>query len=208
MNCQEFWDRMPELSEKLLADEAAHLAACPACTEAWRQQASLAAGMRRVRAEWRQVEAHPRVEAGLVAAFRSQALSRGRAVPARTLWIPLFAGVAAAVLLALGLLLVRDRPPEPARQSRPGAVELAAVPSTMETSFDENAPDSDGFIPLPNAERIAPDESVNVIRLEVPRSAMLAVGLPVSADQVSELVEADVKMGPDGLARAVRFLNE
>lgn len=199
---------MPELSEKLLADESAHLAACPACTDAWRQQTSLAAGMRRVRAEWREVEAHGRVEAGLVAAFRSQALFRKRAAPARTLWVPLFVGVAAAVLLAIGLLLVRDRPPEPVHQSRPGAVELAAVPSSMEPSFDENAPDSDGFIPLPNAERIAPDENVNVVRLEVPRSAMLAVGLPVSADQVSELVEADVKMGPDGLARAVRFINE
>jgi len=42
----------------------------------------------------------------------------------------------------------------------------------------------------------------------VPRSAMLAVGLTVSADQGSELVEADVKMGSNGLARAVRFLNE
>jgi len=70
------------------------------------------------------------------------------------------------------------------------------------------AADNDGFIPLPNAEQIAPDENVNVVRVEVPRSAMLAVGLTVSADPRSESVEADVKMGSNGLARAVRFLNE
>jgi hypothetical protein len=37
---------------------------------------------------------------------------------------------------------------------------------------------------------------------------MLEVGLAVSADRVSELVEADVVLGPDGLARAIRFVDE
>jgi hypothetical protein len=47
-----------------------------------------------------------------------------------------------------------------------------------------------------------------MVRVEVPRSAMLEVGLAVSADRVSELVEADVVLGPDGLARAIRFVDE
>jgi hypothetical protein len=37
---------------------------------------------------------------------------------------------------------------------------------------------------------------------------MLSVGLAVSADRVSELVEADVVLGADGLARAIRFVDE
>ena len=35
---------------------------------------------------------------------------------------------------------------------------------------------------------------------------MLAVGLEVNPDQVSDTVEAEVKLGSDGLARAVRFM--
>jgi hypothetical protein len=49
---------------------------------------------------------------------------------------------------------------------------------------------------------------VNVVRVEMPRSAMLALGLEVSPERASELVAADVMLGPDGLARAVKFLDE
>jgi hypothetical protein len=76
-------------------------------------------------------------------------------------------------------------------------VELAAL-STEETD--------DGFIPLPNAPQIDPSDEVNVVRMELPRSAMLTVGLEVSPEQVSDKVEAEVMLGPDGLARAVRFM--
>jgi hypothetical protein len=64
-----------------------------------------------------------------------------------------------------------------------------------------------GFIPLPNAERIAPNEPMNLVRLEVPRSTMIALGFEVRADRAEEAVEADVLLGADGVARAVRFLN-
>jgi hypothetical protein len=37
---------------------------------------------------------------------------------------------------------------------------------------------------------------------------MIALGYSVAADRASERVRADVLMGSDGLARAVRFLDE
>jgi hypothetical protein len=37
---------------------------------------------------------------------------------------------------------------------------------------------------------------------------MIALGYPVAADQGEEMVQADVVLGSDGLARAVRFLDE
>lgn len=207
MNCQEFWDRMPELSNQLLSDEAEHLAACRECDATWQQGRALVAGMRRLSADLRAVQAPARVEEGLVAAFRSHSV-RQRVLPPRRMWVPLFAGMAASLLVAVGLFMVRERPAQPQSQSphriSSGAVELASLP----VGTDDEAADSDGFIPLPNAERIAPDENVNVVRVEVPRSAMLAVGYNVSAEQSSELVEADIKMGANGLARAVRFVNE
>lgn len=205
MNCQEFWERMPELSNQLLTEESEHLARCASCAGVWQRQRTLASGIRRLSEDLRGVEAPERVKNGLVAAFRSQSRRRREMSP-RTLWVPLFAGVAAAALLAVGLLLIQDRPPESPRRTSTSKIELAANP--VPSAADDEAADSDGFIPLPNAEKIAPDESVNVVRVEVPRSAMLAVGLTVSAEQSSELVEADVKLGADGLARAVRFVNE
>lgn len=209
MNCQEFWDRMPELSNQLLNDETEHLAACRECADAWQQQQELQGRMRRLSEEWQRVAAPLRVEEGLVAAFRAQRSHRVTEMPrARHFWMPMAAGIAAALLVTFGLLLLRDQPVRQQRHTVPGAVELANISVPADAMADDDSPDSDGFIPLPNAERIAPDENVNVVRVEVPRSAMLAVGLPVSAEQSQELVEADVKMGSDGLARAVRFVNE
>ncbi len=208
MNCQEFWDRMPELSNQLLRDESEHLAGCSACAGEWQRQRALASGIHRLAEDWQQVEAPARVEAGLVAAFRAHQSGRVVEMPTRHMWMPLASGIAAALLVGIGLLLLRDQPAPAPRHSAPAAVEWAAAMAPADATADDDSPDSDGFIPLPNAERIAPDEDVNVVRVEVPRSAMLAVGLPVSAEQSTELVEADVKMGPDGLARAVRFVNE
>ena len=206
MNCQEFWDRMPELSNQLLPDESEHLAGCAECARLWQRQRSLDDGIRLLSADLQSLRAPAHVEAGLVAAFRVQSRRRSQPVTAHHVWMPLFSGIAAAILMAIGLLLVRDRPAAPPRHPAPNVVQLASLPVAVNAAAD--LPDSDGFIPLPNAEQISPDENVNVVRVELPRSAMLAVGLTVSEDQASDLVEADIKMGSNGLARAVRFVNE
>ena len=41
----------------------------------------------------------------------------------------------------------------------------------------------------------------------MPRSAVTALGMPAGDDSDAEGVEAEVLVGPDGMARAVRFLN-
>jgi hypothetical protein len=48
---------------------------------------------------------------------------------------------------------------------------------------------------------------VNLVRVAVPRSAMIALGFDVSTDRAEELVQADVMLGSNGVARAVRFLD-
>lgn len=50
------------------------------------------------------------------------------------------------------------------------------------------------------------DRSGQVVRVELPRSAMVALGLPVNNESKSELVKADVIVGDDGLALAIRFV--
>src|SRR5215510_13966011 len=45
-----------------------------------------------------------------------------------------------------------------------------------------------------------------LVRVELPRSALMRFGLPVNADRASERVKADVLVGSDGIARAIRFV--
>ena len=105
------------------------------------------------------------------------------------------------------MFLARDRPVAPAHRTSSSRVQLAAVepPADLETVGDSSDAESD-FIPIPNAARIEPNEDLNLVRVEVPRSAMIALGYAVSEDRASEPVEAEVVLGADGLARAVRFL--
>ncbi|MGZ8842697.1 MAG: hypothetical protein ACXW18_03485 [Pyrinomonadaceae bacterium] len=45
-----------------------------------------------------------------------------------------------------------------------------------------------------------------MVRVELPRSAMAVFGLPVNMDRADQRVKADVLLGADGLARAIRFV--
>lgn len=68
---------------------------------------------------------------------------------------------------------------------------------------DEIATD---FLPLTfTADSTAP-ESGHLVRVTIPRSALVAMGLPMNAERAGELVRADVFIGDDGLARAIRFI--
>ena len=45
-----------------------------------------------------------------------------------------------------------------------------------------------------------------LVRVELPRSALMTFGLPVNTDRANERVKADVLLGSDGIARAIRFV--
>jgi hypothetical protein len=68
---------------------------------------------------------------------------------------------------------------------------------------DEYATD---FIPLSYGGVQKPMESGEVIRMEMPRSALIAFGLPVNVDRADAPVKAELLLGEDGIARAIRFL--
>jgi hypothetical protein len=205
MTCQEFWDHLPELERADGGDaRLQHTLECQACAAMLKKHRALETGLKQMAADSRHLQAPDRVETALLAAFRTQSRSVAR-VAARGFWIPALTwAAAAAVLITAALFLLQPRRPMPVRHSAPSVVETAS----FETTDTDATTDSDGFIPLPNAEKLDPNDDVNVVRVEVPRSAMMAVGLEVAVDRVSELVEADVKLGPDGMARAIRFVDE
>jgi hypothetical protein len=194
MNCQEFWNTMPEFEG---AGDYSHLAGCVACQVRLERQRELAAGLRLLSEGSCKIAAPPRVEERLLAAFRTQ--SGTHPIHRRRLWVPVATWAAAiAAMLAIGFFLVRSHVPEAARSTATRTVERASV---------EIPAEFEGFIPLPNTEAVAAGEDMDVVHVEVPRSAMLAVGLDVDAGQAQDMVEADVMLGSDGVARAVRFLN-
>jgi hypothetical protein len=200
MNCAEFWNEMPELASG--APEHEHLKQCSQCAGLFDRQLRLAAGLRVMAHDGRAVAAPPRVEANLIEAFRKEMTPSGpRLAAIRSFPVFSWAAVAAAAIAMVVWVAPRRPAAPPAAHHTPAAqVELA--------SLVDDAADDDGFIPLPNAERVGPNDDVHVVRMELPRSAMLVVGLDVSPERVSERVEAEVMLGPDGLARAVRFADE
>jgi hypothetical protein len=62
------------------------------------------------------------------------------------------------------------------------------------------------FISLIAAEGLPPVESGQVIRINLPWTSLASFGLPIVPERATERVKADVLMGEDGLARAIRFV--
>src|SRR4051794_4158810 len=120
MNCREFWITMPEFARDLAGSPEIqdHLANCPACETRLRNRRELATALRTVAAGFQNRQAPPRVEARLLAAFRTH--SGVEPIRTRGRWIPVLTWVAAfATMLALGIFLMRERQPEAVRSPVP-----------------------------------------------------------------------------------------
>ncbi|HEX8138421.1 MAG TPA: hypothetical protein VF544_12590 [Pyrinomonadaceae bacterium] len=96
----------------------------------------------------------------------------------------------------------RDRFEAPGRRlpqpEGPQAVNAAAVSTGEDIATD--------FIPLNYGADLSNLDSGRVVRVELPRTALARYGLPMNAERAGEPVKADVLLGEDGLARAIRFV--
>jgi hypothetical protein len=67
------------------------------------------------------------------------------------------------------------------------------------------------FLPLTFVPEGRPDEKAgenrHIVRMTLPRTALLAFGVPMNMERVGELVTADVMFGEDGVAHAIRFVH-
>ena len=84
-----------------------------------------------------------------------------------------------------------------------GAHKNVAEPSVTVSYSIEVATD---FFPIGYSSAPNLGDGGQLVRVELPRSAMLSMGLPVNMDRYGERVKADVFVGDDGLARAIRFV--
>jgi hypothetical protein len=62
------------------------------------------------------------------------------------------------------------------------------------------------FLALAGADIERPWEHGQVVRVRMPRAALRSFGLPMNEDRAFEAVTADLVLGEDGLARAIRFV--
>lgn len=62
------------------------------------------------------------------------------------------------------------------------------------------------FLPISYGSTANLQDGGQLLRVELPRSAMARFGLPVNMERYGERVKADVLVSADGLARAIRFV--
>jgi hypothetical protein len=62
------------------------------------------------------------------------------------------------------------------------------------------------FIPLTYLNNATADDGGVLIRVEVSRDKLAALGLPLNLERSGEMIKADILMGDDGVARAIRLV--
>lgn len=62
------------------------------------------------------------------------------------------------------------------------------------------------FMPVGYASATTLQDGGQLVRVELPRSALVAFGLPMNVNRYDEKVKADVFFSADGMARAIRFV--
>jgi hypothetical protein len=149
-----------------------------------------------------ELEASPAVELRLRAAFRRKY--------ARPKW-PYFAMAAAIAIVVFFISR-----PKPRAEPQVAAVvkvtpAIPLVPTArpvIRKAVHRRPPPKEvmtDFYPL--IEDAPPFERGELLRVSLPAVAMRGVGLPVSEDRLTDMVQADVLVGQEGLARAIRFVN-
>jgi len=147
-------------------------------------------GLRALAADGPQ-EAPGHIEEQLRAQFRKQGRRRNLMT-----WAPVFsAAVAAGIALVIWVHMEKPKPVQ-VRAEVAGRAVVAPV-------ADEDADAS--FYPLPEAEALPAVENAMVVRVQLPVSSLQLMGVPVSDERADASVQADLLLGQDGLARAVRL---
>lgn len=82
----------------------------------------------------------------------------------------------------------------------------ARRPENTQLANHVNTEIATDFIPLSYMTAANLQDGGQIIRVELPRSALAKFGLPVNMDRYNEKVKADVLFGVDGMAHAIRFV--
>jgi len=93
-----------------------------------------------------------------------------------------------------------------AQAPKPKRVRHSNVRRPEDVQLANHAEIATDFIPLSSMTAVNLQDGGQIVRVELPRSALANFGLPVNMDRYNEKVKADVLFGVDGLAHAIRFV--
>lgn len=192
----------------------------------------LTSSLRLLAEETASLNAPPEIEQRLRKTFRQRQavvvpISRRRV----RYWVA--ASIAAVLLIAISVIALRSRTDAPvpmtAEVSAPAKTkeeprpivetpkkqEVVAQkprrrtvrrPANSEVANHVNREIATDFMPLGYLNPATLQDGGQIVRVELPRSALVNFGLPVNMDRYNEKVKADVLLGVDGLAHAIRFV--
>jgi len=204
MNCTEFENVVVAIVRDEVIDAAAHREgmahadSCARCAHRLASERMLSDAVAAAIADDAAKQAPPHVSKMLLEGFRERRIAgqwRRRAWVRRSV----IGAVAAMLLIGSALMLRKTAEPPVVRGAVAATVDDEAT-GAAETG-DEVTTD---FIPL--SYDPAPTGTTSVVRVQLPREALIAFGLPVNEDRTEDLVQADLLLDEDGLTRAVRFV--
>lgn len=241
MDCSQFAEALHELDRpgtpgaSVREEALAHAEMCSDCGALVTEAESLDFVLGQIALQGSDLQAAPRIETALLREFRREKA----AAASRRLQFQLAAlGIAAAVLLALGLTFHRPQivtpskapaitasaatPETSAQSSRELLASTApAVPSvepkitpTRATAEKTAAADTGAaeyataYMPLPYSYDPSSLEGGAVVRVVLPRAVLVSYGLPIEGMGVADQVTADMVVSQDGTPQAIRLVSQ
>lgn len=216
MNCTQFEEVLHDMDRPGTAGLAmreralAHAEQCGHCGLLLIESESLdfALHTMSIRDEARQTS--PQVEAALMREFRKKhAAPRIRIAR----WQVALAGVAAMAVLALGLMRAHLslKPEPPVAVTINGSSSSGSGPDVVannpQVSEFADADEGTAFISLPYADDMASLEGGAIVRVTMPRSALISMGLPISG-AAGDQIPAEVVVSEDGTPQAIRLISQ
>jgi hypothetical protein len=197
----------------------AHAEGCSRCAQLMTDTEALDFSLQTLAVRDADLQAPPRVEAALLQELRLQkAAASGR----KGQWRMAALGAAAVVLLALGLS-VRHAPVIDGKMIAGGktnagngaadhsvsAADSGAGASSVEVvqNVPSDSQDATAFVSLPYAADPATLEGGTVVRVELSRSALASMGMPVADASATDRIPADIMLSEDGAPQAIRLVS-
>jgi hypothetical protein len=227
MTCREFDEvvhgfvRMELLDVKVREAAVEHAAHCELCSQRMTDATALAEASEMLGQSARGEQTPPRVEAALLAGYRSH---HRRASWRRTVEWASVGAAAAVLLLFLWTVSGRSRgqsSPAPKKDvsSQSGMPLEAKRPATSKQDAVASAPDAEiadasvnetylasDFVPVPFTGAITSDDPGMIVRVQLTRSSLAQLGYPVAETPDEDLILADVLVGEDGWPRGVKLI--
>jgi len=199
-----------ELRERALN----HAESCSRCAQVLTESEALDFALQTLGVKDGSREAPAHIEEALIGEFRRVKRDSARDRVRRGIAA---LGVAAAVLLALGISLrhaptgTRVNSPGPDGGATQASLDRAAAATDqaaeeVESAVPDNSEYASAYVPLPYADDPQTLEGGSIVRVELSRPALAALGVPMVDMGTAEQIPADIVLSEDGAPQAIRLL--